>query len=121
MEGWKDGKKGCCAKSKKLPPRPFQRSIIPSVHHCSPTNRTAYPAWVRLTVGEPPPGHITISPPSATIMPPYHTHQTSGLIVKRNTPCSVPFTSPASTTSKSSRRSLRMSTSVEGWHVRRPG
>src|SRR2546425_2713455 len=44
--------------------------------------------------------------------PPYHTHHTSGLMVNRNTACSVPFTTPPSTTYRSSRRSLLMPTSV---------
>src|SRR5882762_4542807 len=69
----------------------------PVRHHFSPTSRTAYPACDRLAAGEPP-GHITISPPSATIIPPYHTHHTSGLMVNRNTACSVPFTTPPRTT-----------------------
>src|SRR5207253_7954446 len=48
----------------------WQRAVVPSCHACpSPTNRTAYPAWVRLTAGVPP-GHITMRPPKATIMPP---------------------------------------------------
>ena len=63
---------------------------------------------------------MTITPPSATIIPPYHTHQTSGLIVKRNTACSVPPTTPARTPYRSSRTSLMMPTSVDGWNVGRP-
>src|SRR5439155_1545221 len=59
-------------------------------------------------------------PPRATIMPPYHTHHTRGLMVKRNTACSVPLTKPASTTYRYSRRSLRMPTLVEVWDVGRP-
>ena len=41
-------------------------------------------------------------------------------MVNRNTACSVPFTTPPSTTYRSSRRSLLMPTSVEGWNVGRP-
>ena len=49
----------------------------------SATSFTAYPAWARRTAIAPPPGHMTMSPPSATTIPPYHTHHTSGLMVKR--------------------------------------
>src|SRR6266446_5680620 len=78
-------------------------TACPSVRrHGSPTRRTEYPACAHFAAGEPP-GHMTISPPSATIIPPYHTHHTSGLMVNRNTACSVPFTTPPSTTYRSSR------------------
>src|SRR5207253_10924798 len=94
--------------SQELPPGPVRR-----LHACPPSP-PAYPACDRFVAGRPPPGHITRRPPSATPIPPYHTHHTSGLMVKRNTACSVPFTTPASTTYRSSRTSLRIPTSVEG-------
>src|SRR2546430_7424574 len=105
----------------KLPAAYVQRGVVASCHVFSsvPTSRTAYPACARFAAGAPP-GHITISPPSATIIPPYHTHHTSGLIVKRNTACSVPSTMPPNTTYRSSRSMLLMAGSVEGWNVGRP-
>src|SRR3989454_11457392 len=80
-------------------PVDVQRSVVASgdAHFPSSTKRTEYPACARFAAGEPP-GHMTISPPSATIIPPYHTHHTSGLMVNRNTACSVPFTTPPRTT-----------------------
>src|SRR5438309_7784961 len=121
LDGRTDGQKQpACEEPKELPAVTVRPSDRPTVRHHSPTRRTAYPACVRLTAGDPPPGHMTIRPPSATIMPPYHTHHTSGLIVKRYTACSVPFTTPASTVYRSSRRSLRMPTAVDGSNVGRP-
>src|SRR6185503_8355420 len=71
----------------------------PPVHaHRCASSFTAYPACVRRTAGEPPPGHNTMRPPATSTYPPNHTHQTSGLIVKRYTACSVPFTRPPRTT-----------------------
>src|SRR5205814_1237843 len=106
----------------EVPPPPVQRGVLAScpAFPPSPPSRPAYPACARRAAGEPPPGHITISPPNATIIPPYHTHQTSGLIVKRNTACSVPATVPPSTPYRSSRSMLMIAGSVEGWDVGRP-
>src|SRR5256884_426733 len=92
-----DAKETSRTERQELAPINVQRGVMASVHGFSPTNRTAYPACARFAAGEPP-GHMTISPPSATIIPPYHTHHTSGLMVNRNTACSVPFTTPPSTT-----------------------
>src|SRR5258708_4366323 len=101
--------------------RPEQRrqKFTASDRHLAATSFTAYPAS-RFTPGPAPPGHITSKPPNATTMPPYHTHHTSGLIVKRNTPCSVPFPMPAGTPYRASRRPLMIPTAVDGWNVGRP-
>src|SRR6267142_94752 len=95
------------------------------VHWSAGSSFTAYPACTRdvpdpLTATGPPPGHSTINPPITSTNPPNHTHQTSGLMVKRYTACSVPFTRPPSTTYRSSRSPLLMPTSVEGSKVGRP-
>src|SRR6266496_2324263 len=90
---WAVGRKGGTAVSKPVPTTPrntrretglvsYRLTAIPP-YRPSPTSFTTYPACARLTAGAPPPGHITTSPPSATTIPPYHTHHTSGLIVKR--------------------------------------
>src|SRR5437879_5972041 len=94
-----DAKKSPRTEHQELTPVDVQRSVVASgdAHFPSSTKRTEYPACARFAAGEPP-GHMTISPPSATIIPPYHTHHTSGLMVNRNTACSVPFTTPPSTT-----------------------
>src|SRR2546422_8432430 len=47
-------------------------------HFPSSTKRTEYPACARFAAGEPP-GHMTISPPSATIIPPRSEEHTSEL------------------------------------------
>src|SRR5438874_4426606 len=114
-----DAKKRPRAEHQKVAPINLQRSVVASGHGFSPTSRTVYPAWARRAAGDPP-GHITISPPSATTIPPYHTHQTKGLMVKRNTACSVPSTVPPSTPYRSSRSMLMMAGSVDGWNVGRP-
>src|SRR2546430_15127442 len=71
-----------------------------SVRHRSASSFTAYPACELgpFTATGAPPGHSTMRPPITSTNPPNHTHQTSGLIVNRNTACSVPLTSPANTT-----------------------
>src|SRR5258705_9822410 len=100
-------------------------SATQTIAHRSASSFTAYPAWTDeafdpLTATAVPPGHSTIRPPITSTKPPNHTHQTSGLIVKRNTACSVPFTRPASTTYRSTRSPLMMPTSVEGSNVLLP-
>src|SRR5258705_2412032 len=100
-------------------------SATKPIAHRSASSFTAYPAWTDeafdpLTATAVPPGHSTIRPPITSTKPPNHTHQTSGLIVKRNTACSVPFTRPASTTYRSTRSPLMMPTSVEGSNVLLP-
>src|SRR2546422_10527005 len=94
-----DAKKSPRTAHQELTPVDVQRSVVASgdAHFPSSPKRTEYPACARFAAGEPP-GHMTISPPSATIIPPYHTHHTSGLMVNRNTACSVPLTTPPSTT-----------------------
>src|SRR2546430_1291724 len=74
-----DAKKRPRTKRQELASVDVQRSVVASDHWSSPTSRTAYPACDCLAAGAPP-GHITISPPSATIIPPYHPHHTSGLM-----------------------------------------
>src|SRR5436190_452065 len=100
-------------------------SATQTIAHRSASSFTAYPAWTDeafdpLTATAVPPGHSTIRPPMTSTKPPNHTHQTSGLIVKRNTACSVPFTRPASTMYRSTRSPLMMPTSVEGSKVLLP-
>src|SRR5206468_8507093 len=68
------------------------------IAHRSASSFTAYPACMRggrgpVPGGGPPPGQRTIKPPITSTKPPNQTHQTSGLIVKRKTACSVPFRS----------------------------
>src|SRR5256885_17250738 len=93
-----------------------QRGVLASCHAfpSSPTSRTAYPACARRAAGEPPPGHITISPPNATTIPPNHTHHTSGLIVKRDTAHSVPATGQPRAPDRSSPSMLLIAGSVDG-------
>src|SRR5438046_3820521 len=101
LEGWNEGHDAQERDSQKVAPFTFHLSILPSFNpsfHHFDSSFTAYPACVRRTAGEPPPGHNTMRPPATSTYPPNHTHQTSGLIVNRYTACSVPFTRPPSTT-----------------------
>src|SRR6266480_2213538 len=92
---WTGGQEHSRERRQESPTTPFRPSARPPVRpHCA-SSFTAYPACVRRTAGvpPPPPGQSTISPPSTNTYPPNQTHQTSGLIVKRYTACSVPLTS----------------------------
>src|SRR6267378_6277703 len=113
-----DGAGGGCGKREKSSPAHL-------IAHRSASSFTAYPACMRggrgpVPGGGPPPGQRTIKPPMTSTKPPNQTHQTSGLIVKRKTACSVPFTRPASTTYRSTRSPLMIPTSVEGSNVGLP-
>src|SRR5207249_9627967 len=65
-----DAKKSPRTEHQELTPVDVQRSVVASgdAHFPSSTKRTEYPACARFAAGEPP-GHMTISPPSATIIP----------------------------------------------------